>query len=160
MPYKEFEALFLPHFEAYLGKLIAFAMEIPHSLVALDSAVCSLLDQLDSDFLKPVTLKKAMGLIQREMAKAAGSEYESCLSAKKMASMEYFMCAEDKKIAVFNNESGIPNQASLKYSIIVENEDFNRMLKESSSTAATNCKSKALFLSQESSRSIEGDEFC
>ena len=33
--------------------------------------------------------------------------------------MEYFMNAEDKKIAVFNNQSGIPNQANLKYSIIV-----------------------------------------
>lgn len=55
----------MPNFESYLTKLVAFADNIPHSLIALDSAVCSLLDQLDSDFLKPVTLKKAMGLIQR-----------------------------------------------------------------------------------------------
>jgi hypothetical protein len=51
----------------------------------------------------------------------------------------------DKKLKLFNAQNNIANESTVKFSIIVENEDFNKMLKESASTAGSRpCNAKFL----------------
>jgi hypothetical protein len=64
IPYRDFETHFIPNFADYLRRLLEVAKGVPHAVLAIDRALCALLDQIDCDFLKPVTLKKVLGLLK------------------------------------------------------------------------------------------------
>lgn len=83
VPYKDFEALFLPNFCTYLRKVLDVAKVVPHAKLAIDHALCSMLGQIDCDFLKPVTLKRVLEMIKEETQVLLGSEYgKSQLNSK------------------------------------------------------------------------------
>jgi hypothetical protein len=66
-----------------------------------------------------------------------------------ISEIEYYFSVEDKKLEIFNKQNNIANEPTVKYSIIVENEDFNKMLKDSGSTAGSRpCHRSKLFIEE------------
>jgi len=71
----------------------------------------------------------------------------------------------DKVLDHFNENAGISNEISYKYSIVLDNEDFNKMLKTSASTNASSsgCKRPPHLLKMQGFHSsdsiVEGDLF-
>jgi hypothetical protein len=65
----------------------------------------------------------------------------------------------------FNANAGISNEISYKYSIVLDNEDFNKMLKTSASTSASSsgCKQPPHLLKMQAFHSsdsiVEGELF-
>lgn len=49
---------------------------MPKSIVAVDQIICSLLNQLDCDYLKPVTLKKVIDIVKEELELRLGKYFE------------------------------------------------------------------------------------
>lgn len=75
--------MFLPQFEDYLRRLLDVAKGVPHAGLAIDRALCTMLEQIDCDFLKPVTLKKVLSLLKNQAISILGPSYpESSLSKK------------------------------------------------------------------------------
>lgn len=148
LPYRDFEALFLPHFTNYLRKVLDIARDIPRVGAAAGHALCAMLDQIDCDFLKPVTLKKALQVVREEASALLGPSFPESALAHKIAETENYFNVTDKKLKLFNQQNNISNESTVKFSIIVENEDFNKMLKDSASTAGSRPCNHAKFLAE------------
>lgn len=72
VPFTHFEALLLPHFRIYLRQLLETAHQVPHSQLAIEHTLSALLVQLDSDFLKPVTLRQLVHIVREETQAVTG----------------------------------------------------------------------------------------
>lgn len=60
------------------------AIGVPHAGLAIDRALCAMLEQIDCDFLKPVTLKKVLYLLKTEASGVLGTSYPESALAKKI----------------------------------------------------------------------------
>lgn len=58
LPYKNFEGEFMLQFDKYLRKIVKITKEITQNKQTLDYTFSVLISELDTDFVKPITLSK------------------------------------------------------------------------------------------------------
>jgi hypothetical protein len=107
-------------------------------VAAIDSMLSSMIEQLDKEFLKPVTLKKILEMSKEITMQLSGEcRFEELELAKTSRSIHQEISGRDKVMDYFNRNARISNEISYKYSIVLENEDFTKLLKTSASTNAS-----------------------
>lgn len=85
-----------------------------------------------------MTLKKIIDFSKEKVVDRPRLNEEEELEFSKMtSSIESEITNRDKVLDHFNNNAGISNEVNYKYSIVLESEDFAKMLKTSASTNAS-----------------------
>ena len=111
--------------------------------MAFDQMLKAMIQQLDKQYLKPVTLKKIINIAKNQALELSGQDcFEQLQLSETFNHIDQEIDKRDKMLDHFNENAGISNEINYKYSIVLQNQDFNKMLKTSASTNASSSGNK------------------